>query len=311
MAKKACRKAMADTLLALMKDNKDIYVLSSDARGSCKIENIAKEYPEQFIDTGIAEQNEVAIASGLALCNKTVFVCAPAIFLSSRALDQIRVDLSYNNTNVKICGVSAGFAYGTQGPSHLCLYDIAAIRPMENMIVLSPSDAVETAWMIRECSKIKGPIYLRMGRAEVEDIYEEKDLSNFEIGKANMLCDGQDLTFISTGEILKEALEARNELSKENISVRVLDMHTIKPIDSQAIIAAAKQTKAILSLEQHSIYGGLGSAISEVLATNYPSRLKILGYPDTHLVTGSEKELLKHYGLDKDGIVKSAKQLLL
>lgn len=310
MNKKSCREAMADTLLSLIKEDKNIFVVTSDARGSAKIGKIAQDYPDNFIDTGIAEQNEIGIAAGMAQCGKTVFVCAPAIFLSSRALDQIRVDASYMNSNVKICGVSSGFAYGTQGPSHLAVYDIAAVRPMKNITVLSPCDAIQTEWMIKECHKTNGPVYIRMGRAEQEDIYTLEDTNNFKIGKANLVCDGSDLTIISTGEILHQALEAKEILKQKNISVRLLDMHTIKPIDKEAIIDAAKNTKGIITVEQHSIYGGLGSAVCEVLSQNYPTKAKILGLRDEHCITGNEKEILKHYGLDGESIATSALELL-
>lgn len=310
MPKKSCREAMAETLLSLIKENPNIIVVTSDARGSAKIEKIASECPDNFIDTGIAEQNEIGVAAGLALCGKIPFVCAPAIFLSARALDQIRVDISYNNTNVKICGVSSGFAYGTQGPSHLAVYDLAAIRPMENITVLSPSDAIETSWMIKECVKLSGPVYLRMGRANIENVYSQDDVANFKIGKANMLCDGNDLCIITCGEELSHAIKAVEILKQKNISVRLLDMHTIKPIDKDAIIKAAKDTKAILTVEQHSIYGGLGSAVSEVLSQNMPARLQILGLPDEHCITGSEPEIVAHYGLDADGIARSVGELL-
>lgn len=310
MSKKSCREALADTLLSLINKNPDIFVITSDARGSAKIENIAKEFPNNFVDVGIAEQDEIGVAAGMATCGKIPFVCAPAIFLSARALDQIRVDVSYMNTNVKICGVSSGLAYGTQGPSHLAIYDIAAIRSMENIIVMSPSDAIETEWMIKESAKINKPVYIRMGRAAIEDIYTKEDTSKFEIGKANLVCDGNDLTIITTGEELGQAIQAIDILKRENISVRLLDMHTIKPIDKEAIIDSAKKTKAILTVEQHSVFGGLGSAVSEVLSLNYPTRMKMLGLLDEHCVTGSEKELLAHYQLDGNGIAKNAINLI-
>lgn len=297
---------MADSLLSLIKENKDIFVITSDARGSAKIEKIYREYPDNFVEVGIAEQNEIGIASGMALSDKIPFVCAPAIFLSSRALDQIRVDVSYMNSNVKICGVSSGLAYGTQGQSHLAIYDIAAIRPMANMIVVSPCDAIQTDWMIKECARIKAPVYMRMGRAAVETVYSNENINRFALGKANMITDGTDLTIIATGEEVQQALVAVDLLKKQNISVRLLDMHTIKPIDKEAIIDAAKNTKKIMSVEQHSIYGGLGSAISEVLSTNYLTHLKIMGVSDEVCITGNEQEILHHYGLDGEGIARNA-----
>lgn len=310
MSKTACRKALTETLLEIATNNKKIVVLTSDARGSVTLNDFVALLPEQFVEVGIAEQDEVGVAAGMATCGLIPFVCAPAPFLSARSLEQIKVDMSYSNTNVKVCGVSGGLSYGALGGSHHSIHDLAAIRPMENMTVLMPADAVQTSWMVRTIAKTEGPVYMRMGRNGVEDIYTEEDSSSFEIGKAHLLKDGRDITLIAAGEMVYHAKCAAELLEKDNISARVLDMHTIKPLDREAIQDAAKQTGRIVTIEEHSIYGGLGGAISEYVCQNCPVPVKILGIPDEHVIAGDSSEVFAHYGLDGDGIAKTVREIL-
>lgn len=310
MSKTACRKALTEALQEIAEKNKKITVLTSDARGSVTLNDFVAALPEQFVEVGIAEQDEIGVAAGMAACGLVPFVCAPAPFLSARSLEQIKVDVSYSNTNVKICGVSGGLSYGALGGSHHSIHDLAAIRPMENMTVLLPADAVQTRWMVKTISETEGPVYMRMGRNGVEDIYKEEDASSFEIGKAHLLKEGSDITLIAAGEMVYHAKCAAEQLEKENISVRVLDMHTIKPLDKEAIRKAAEQTKLIITIEEHSIYGGLGSAVSEYICQNCPMSVKILGIPDEHVVAGESPEVFAHYGLDGAGIARTVREIL-
>lgn len=308
--KRACRKAMTETLLELAKEDKRIITITSDARGSVTLEEYAKELPEQFVDAGIAEQNEVGVAAGAASCGMISFVCAPAPFLSARSLEQIKVDVSYSNLNVKICAVSGGVSYGALGGSHHAIYDLAAIRPMENITVLLPSDAVQASWMTRQIAVMEGPVYMRMGRGPVDVIYDEKDVKAFEIGKAVTLREGYDLTIIACGEMVSPSLKAAEILAQEGISVRVLDMHTIKPLDKEAIISAALETGRIMTVEEHSVLGGLGSSVAEVVVQHAAVPMKFLGIPDEHVVAGESDEVFSHYGLTPEGIAKSVREFI-
>ena len=310
MSKNACRKALTQALQELAGENEKIAVLTSDARGSVTLNEFVKMYPARFVECGIAEQDEIGVAAGMSTCGLIPFVCAPAPFLSARALEQIKVDVSYSHANVKICGVSGGVSYGALGGSHHAIHDLAAIRPMEAMTVLLPADAAQTAWMVRQIAAMDGPIYMRMGRNAVEDVYTPEQTRQLELGKANLLRDGTALTIIAAGEMVHYALEAAKTLAQEGIDARVLDMHTIKPLDETAIIDAARQTGAIVTVEEHSVYGGLGSAVAEVLCQNEPVRMKILGIPDAHIIAGESGEVFRYYGLDGAGIAKAAKVLL-
>lgn len=306
--KNTCRKAFTDTLLELAKEDSRIVALTSDARGSAALNKFVEELPEQFIEVGIAEQNEVGVAAGASTCGLIPFVCAPAPFLSARSLEQIKVDAAYSNTNVKICGVSGGLSYGALGGSHHAIHDLAAIRPMENITVLVPADARETRWMTQAIARTKGPVYMRMGRNEVEDIYTEEDRKKFRLGKAICLKEGRDLTMIAAGELVCPALTAAKKLEACGISVRVLDMHTIKPLDEEAVQAAAQETKGIVTLEEHSIHGGLGGAVAEYTVQNCPVPMKIMGIPEGHVVAGETCDLFPYYGLDEESIAENTKE---
>ena len=309
MNKIANRQVICDTLMELAKDDKDIYVLTSDSRGSASMTNFANEYPKQFVEVGIAEQNLVGIAAGLATTGKKCFAASPACFLTMRSIEQVKVDVAYSNTNVKLIGISGGVSYGALGMSHHSLQDIAVMRAIPNMDIFLPADRFETEKLVRELVKYDKPAYKRIGRNPVDDVYESTDF-DFQIGKANVMREGKDITIIATGETVKPAIEASDELKELGIKCRVLNMHTIKPLDKEAIIKAAKETGHIITVEEHSIYGGLGAAVSEVVVQNAPVPMKIVGIKDEAAITGTSKEIFNYYGLSKENLVKLAKELI-
>ncbi|MEO2507332.1 transketolase family protein [Clostridium paraputrificum] len=309
MNKIANRQVICDTLMELAKDDKDIYVLTSDSRGSASMTNFANEYPKQFVEVGIAEQNLVGIAAGLATTGKKCFAASPACFLTMRSIEQVKVDVAYSNTNVKLIGISGGVSYGALGMSHHSLQDIAVMRAIPNMDIFLPADRFETEKLVRELVKYDKPAYIRIGRNPVDDVYESTDF-DFQIGKANVMREGKDITIIATGETVKPAIEASDELRELGIKCRVLNMHTIKPLDEEAIIKAAKETGYIITVEEHSIYGGLGAAVSEVVVQNAPVPMKIAGIKDEAAITGTSKEIFNYYGLSKENLVKLAKELI-
>ena len=298
-----------DTLLALARDDSDIMAITSDARGSVTLGDFASQLPQQFVETGIAEQNEVSIAAGLAACGKKPFVCAPASFLSARSLEQIKIEVAYANTNVKIIGVSGGVSYGPLGSSHHSLHDIAVMRAIPGISVILPCDIHQTEKMTKALADYVGPVYVRMGRNAVAEVYTKND-APFAIGKANTIMEGKDITIIGTGETVKIALEAGSLLKRKAISARIIDMHTIKPLDQEVIIEAAKETGHILTIEEHSIYGGLGAAVSETVVQSFPVPMRIIGIPDEPAITGTSPEVFKHYGLTADHLVNMAVKMI-
>jgi transketolase len=303
-----CRRAFTDTLLSLALDDKDIVALATDSRGSVTLGQFAEKLPEQFIEIGIAEQDAVGIAAGLASCGKKAFVCGPACFLATRSLEQVKIDVAYAHTNVKVIGVSGGVSYGALGASHHSLQDIAVMRAIPGITVIIPSDATQTKKLTRALVDFDGPVYVRMGRGSVPDIY--KDDAPFEIGKSNVLLDGGDVTIIATGEMVYPALEAGKKLLDVGIKACVIDMHTIKPLDTDTVIRAAHETGHIITVEEHSVNGGLGAAISEIVVQNCPVKMKIMGIPDEAVVTGTSAEIFNYYGLTADGICRQAQELL-
>ena len=309
MNKIANRQVICDTLMGLAKDDKNIYVLTSDSRGSASMTNFANEFPKQFVEVGIAEQNLVGIAAGLATTGKKCFAASPACFLTMRSIEQVKVDVAYSNTNVKLIGISGGVSYGALGMSHHSLQDIAVMRAIPNIDIFLPADRFETEKLVRELVKYDKPAYIRIGRNPVDDVYESTDF-DFQIGKANVMREGKDITIIATGETVKPAIEASDELKELGIKCRVLNMHTIKPLDEEAIIKAAKETGNIITVEEHSIYGGLGAAVSEVVVQNAPVPMKIVGIKDEAAITGTSKEIFNYYGLSKENLVKLAKELI-
>jgi len=300
-----CRKSFTDTLLELAKNDRDIVAVTSDARGSVTLDRFARELPEQFIEVGIAEQNAVGVSAGLAMAGKKVFVCGPACFYVARSLEQIKVDLAYSRNNVKVLGVSGGVSYGALGATHHSLHDIAALRTFPGIHIFLPCDVRQTEKLVRQLVVYDHPAYVRVGRNAVPDVYQD-DSFDFQPGKANILMDGNDLTLIGTGETVYHCFHAGKLLKNQGINVRVIDMHTLKPIDTEVIIKAAKETKKIITVEEHSIFGGLGSIVAETIAQNHPVPMKILGIPDENVIHAKPLEIFHHYGIDTEGIFNSA-----
>jgi transketolase len=304
----ACRKSFTDALLSLAREDKDIIAVTTDARGSVTLDDFVNELPEQFVECGIAEQNAVGISAGLAHSGKKVFVCGPACFYVARSLEQIKVDVAYSKNNVKIVGVSGGVAYGALGASHHSLHDIATLRTFPGMNIILPGDARQTKKITEILVDYPEPAYVRMGRAPAPDIYEN-DRFDFTIGKANVLLEGGDLTLVGTGETIYHAYQAGLMLRKKGIRARVLDMASVKPCDEEAIVRAATETGRIVTVEEHSRFGGLGSIVAEILSES-TARVRIIGIPDEDVVHGNSAEIFAYYGLDAPGIFKSALQFI-
>lgn len=309
MNKISNRQVICDKLIDLAKDDKNIMVLACDSRGSASMGNFVKEYPEQFVEIGIAEQNAVGVAAGLATCEKKPYIASPACFLSMRSIEQVKVDVAYSKTNVKLIGISGGVSYGALGMTHHSLQDIAVMRAIPDITVILPADRFETEKMVEALVNFNGPAYIRIGRNAVEDVYENSDF-NFEIGKGNTMCEGDDITIIATGETVKPAIDASKLLLSEGIRCRVINMHTIKPLDRKVIIKAAKETRGIITIEEHSIFGGLGAAVAEVVSQENPVKMKIIGIKDEAPITGNSKEVFNYYGLTAENLVFEAKKIL-
>lgn len=289
------------TLLELARDDKDILAVTSDASGSVTLEEFKKTLPEQFVECGIAEQNEVGISAGLASVGKKPFVCAPACFLSARSLEQVKVDVAYSDQNVKVIGISGGVSYGALGMSHHSLQDIAVMSAIPGITVILPCDRFQTREMTRTLAAHTGPVYVRMGREAVPDVYSDES-APFEIGKANRLKEGGDGTLIACGEMVHPALAAAELLLERGVRVRVLDMHTLKPFDEQAVLDAARETGRIVTVEEHSVNGGLGALTASLVAQRHPAPMRILALPDEPLVTGTSREVFAHYNLTPEAI---------
>lgn len=300
--KKATRQSYGEALAELGRKNKDIVVLDADLAGATKTSIFAKEFPERFFDIGIAEADMIGTAAGMSTCGKIPYASTFAVFAAGRAYDQIRNSVCYPNLNVKICATHAGITVGEDGATHQMIEDISLMRTLPNMTVMSVSDDVQTKWAVEEISKINGPVYLRLGRLETPIIYDETQ--KFEIGKMVQIGKGTDATVFATGVTVSEALKAKEELEKQGINIRVVDIHTIKPIDKETIIRCAKETKKLISIEDHSIIGGLGSAIAEVLTEEYPAKLTRLGIKDTFGKSGKAEDLMKYFGITSQDIIK-------
>ena len=299
--KVATRQSYGEKLAELGKINKDIVVFDADLANATKTSIFAKEFPNRFFDMGIAEQDMISTAAGMSTFGKIPYVSTFAVFAAGRAYDQIRNSVCYPHLNVKICATHAGITVGEDGATHQMLEDLGMMRGLPNMTVISTSDDTETRWAVEEISKIEGPVYLRLCRLATPVIYDETQ--KFEIGKAIQIGDGTDACIFATGVTVAEAIKAKEELEKENINVRVVDIHTIKPIDRETIIKSAKETKKLISVEDHSVIGGLGTAISDVLTEQYPTKLIKLGINDTFGKSGKAEELLKHFGLTAENII--------
>lgn len=304
--KKATRQSYGEAIAELGKENKDIVVLDADLAGATKTNIFAKEFPERFFDMGIAEQDMIATAAGFATCGKIPYASTFAVFATGRAYDQIRNSICYPNLNVKICATHCGITVGEDGATHQMLEDINLMRGLPNMTVLSPADDVEAKWAVKEAAKINGPVYIRFGRASTPIIHKNEE--KLELGKAIQFGEGTDATVFATGIMVAEALKAKDELEKEGINIRVVDFHTIKPIDSEIIVKCAKETKKLISVEEHSIIGGLGSAVAEVLVEKCPAKLIRMGINDCFGKSGSAGELLKYFGLTSKEIIENIKK---
>jgi len=300
--KKATRESYGEKLAELGKENKNIVVFDADLAGATKTSVFAKAFPERFFDMGIAEQDMMSTAAGMSTFGKVPFVSTFAMFAAGRAYDQIRNSICYPKLNVKICATHSGITVGEDGATHQMLEDIGMMRGLPNMTVMTTSDDIQTKWAVEAISKIEGPVYLRLCRLASPAIYEENQ--KFEIGKAVQIGEGTDGTIFATGVVVSEAIKAKEELEKQGINIRVVDVHTIKPIDKEMIIKCAKETKKLVSVEDHSIIGGLGTAIADVLAEECPTKLIKLGIKDTFGKSGKATELLKYYGLTAEGIMK-------
>ncbi|GCD12512.1 transketolase family protein [Clostridium tagluense] len=307
MGKIATREAYGSALAKLGLENENIVVLDADLSKSTKTADFKKVAEDRFINMGIAEGNMMSVAAGLATCGKIPFASTFAIFAAGRAFEQIRNSICYPKLNVKICATHAGLTVGEDGASHQAIEDIALMRSIPNMVVISPSDNIETQAAIEAIAKYNGPCYVRLGRMGVETINDNPDYK-FELGKAVTLREGHDATIIATGIMVDAALEAYNILAEEGIKVKVLNIHTIKPIDEEAIVTAARKTGLIVTAEEHSIIGGLGSAVAEVVCSNHPVPVMRVGIKDTFGESGKPNELLKAYGLTTDEIVKALKK---
>ena len=305
----ATRDAYGEALKILGKTNKDVVVLDADLSSSTKTAGFGKENPERFINVGIAEQNLMGTAAGLAAAGKIPFASSFAMFATGRAFEVIRNSIAYPKLNVKIAATHAGLTVGEDGASHQALEDLSIMRSIPNMTVICPADGVEAKAAILGAAEYVGPVYIRLGRSKVPTIFNEEDYV-FEIGKGAQLKEGNDVTIIATGIMLSKALEASEDLKSEGISARVINIHTLKPIDEKIIIDAAKETGCIVTAEEHNIIGGLGSAVSEVLSENYPAPLKRVGVQDTFGESGTGDALLEKYGLTSEKIVEAAKEVI-
>lgn len=303
------RQAICDVLMEKAASDRDIVVLCSDSRGSASMATFAAAYPDQFVEVGIAEQNLVSISAGLAACGKKPFAASPACFLSTRSYEQAKVDCAYSDTNVKLIGISGGVSYGALGMSHHSAQDIAAMSAIPNMRVYLPSDRHLTKHLIEALLEDEKCAYIRVGRNPVEDIYEDENCP-FTLNKANVLCRGSDVAIIACGEMVKPAYDAAVLLAQKGISVSVVDMYCVKPLDVPTIIDVAQPVKAVLTVEEHAPTGGLGSMVAQVVGEHCPRRVKNLTLPDSPVITGTSKEVFAYYGLDAVGIAKAVEEML-
>jgi transketolase len=309
MADKIATREAYGRALAEFGETYDLVVMDADLSKSTMTTHFKTKYPERFINVGIAEGNMMSTAAGIATCGKVVFASTFAMFAAGRAFEQIRNSIGYPHLNVKIGATHAGLSVGEDGATHQCLEDLGLMRTIPGMVVISPSDAVSTRAAVEAAIKHNGPVYLRLGRLPVEAIYEKENFS-YEIGKGITVKDGNDVTIIATGLMVPEAIKANELLKEKGISARVIDMHTIKPIDKDIIIKAAKETGAIVTVEEHNIIGGLGSAVAEVLVENCPVPMKRIGTEDKFGKSGTPKALLESYGLTAENVVAKVEEIL-
>ena len=303
----ATRQSYGEELAKLGEENKNIVVLDADLSTATKTEIFAKQFPDRFVNVGIAEQNLMGIAAGLSTFGKVPFASTFAVFAAGRAYEQIRNSIAYPKLNVKIVATHAGITVGEDGATHQMLEDIGLMRGLPNMTVMCTSDDIQTKWAVREISKFDGPVYLRLCRLATPIIYDVD--TKFEIGKGVQIGDGTDATIFATGVTVSEALKAQEILKENGINVRVVDIHTIKPIDKELIVKCAKETKRIITIEDHNVIGGLGTAVCDVLAEEYPVKVEKMGVPDCFGRSGKAEELLKYYKIDSTAIVSKIMKL--
>ncbi|MBN1317956.1 MAG: hypothetical protein JXA42_20910 [Anaerolineales bacterium] len=299
----------SETLLSLARRDKNVIAVTSDSRGSGKLTPFAATLPEQLIEVGIAEQNLVGVAAGLASAGKTVFAVSPASFLTARALEQIKSDVCYSDQPVKLIGISAGVSYGTLGSTHHSTHDLAALRALDNISIVAPADNFEAAEAIKAAADMSHPIYIRFGKRPLYHLHGPG--TRFELGNALLVRDGTDVAFLATGETVWHALMAAEELQKNGLSARVVSVHTLKPLDINAVISAASNCRAVVTVEEHSVFGGLGEACAAVLMeSGIHTPFRIVGIPDEYTVTGSQVDIFDHYGINASGLSQVARNLL-
>lgn len=308
---KANLEVFSSTLQELAAGDRDIIVVTSDSRGSGKLVPFGQKFPKQIVEIGIAEQNLVGVAAGLASAGKKAFAVSPACFLTARALEQIKNDVAYSDNPVKLIGISAGVSYGALGSTHHSLHDFAVLRAINNITVVAPADNYETTEAIKLAAALDKPVYLRFGKKNMPDLPYEGE-QHFEFGKGRIIREGSEIAFIATGETVYPSLQAAEKLAQEyNIQARVISMHTIKPLDFELVAATASQCKAIITVEEHSVNGGLGEACASfLLQEGFITPFKIVGIPDEYTVTGSQNEIFNHYGISENGLYKTALDLL-
>lgn len=302
------RQVICDVLMEAAKKDKNIVVLCSDSRGSAALTAFADTYPEQFVEIGIAEQNLVSVAAGIASCGKKSFAASPACFLSTRSYEQAKIDVAYSDTNVTLIGISGGVSYGALGMSHHSCQDIAAFSALTGMRVYLPSDRYMTSCIMKELLMDEKPSYVRVSRTATEDVYNE-DLQ-IELNKAQVVKEGSDIAIIACGEMVPYAVKASKILEGKGIYAEVIDMYCLKPIDKNTVVRVAKKVKCIVTVEEHSIFGGLGSMVAQIVSSEFPKRVTQLALPDEHLIAGSNVDMFHYYGLDGEGIASACENAL-
>lgn len=306
---KANLEVFSETLIELAQNNRDILAVTSDSRGSGKLVPYAEAFPEQIVEVGIAEQNLVGVAAGLASAGKKVFAVSPACFLTARSLEQIKNDVAYSDFPVVLVGISAGVSYGALGSTHHSIHDVAVLRAIHNIDIVVPADNFETEQAVIGASKATKPVFIKFGKKAMPLLPRLKQ--TFALGKASIICEGTDVAFIASGETVLPAYEAALQLKKKGIEAEVISMHTVKPLDEAAVLEAAKKCKAMVTVEEHSIHGGLGEACASLLLQKgLAIPFKIVGIPDEDTATGSQGEIFEHYGISGEGLAETAMKLL-
>jgi transketolase len=306
---KANLEVFAETLLNLALEDRDIIAVTGDSRGSGKLGPFGKALPDQIVEVGIAEQNLVGISAGLAAAGKKVFAVSPACFLTARGLEQIKNDVAYSDNPVKLIGISAGVSYGALGSTHHSLHDFAVLQALNNIDIVAPADNFEARSAIEAAVNHPRPLYIRFGKKPLYHLHAPD--TRFEIGKAITLASGNDVTFIASGETVSRAVMAGQLLAEEGIDAGIISLHSLRPLDNTSIVEAARRSKAVITVEEHSVFGGLGSTVAALFMQNGISiPFKIVGIPDEYTVTGSQQEIFAHYGIEPEGLAETARQLL-